>query len=103
MFVAVGAIAMIRHFATPSGTRADIRVSSTIVPDVATLIRATLATEANAEVGAIHPKAMPTILRTEDELETWMTAPADEALKLQRPLPDGGLQVVMTGEKEDVA
>jgi hypothetical protein len=31
----------------------------------------------------------------------WMTAPAQEALKLQRPLPDGSLKIVMTGEKED--
>ena len=44
---------------------------------------------ANAEVGAIHPKAMPVILTSPDEVETWMTAPADEALKLQRPLPLG--------------
>jgi putative SOS response-associated peptidase YedK len=61
-----------------------------------------LTTEANAEVGAVHPKAMPVILRTENEIETWMTAPLDEALKLQRPLPDQSLKVVMTGEKEDV-
>jgi putative SOS response-associated peptidase YedK len=60
-----------------------------------------LTTDANAEVGAIHPKAMPVILRTEEEIETWMTAPADDALKLQRPLPDGALKIVMTGEKED--
>jgi hypothetical protein len=33
----------------------------------------------------------------------WMTAPAEEALKLQRPLPNGVLKVVMTGEKEDKA
>ena len=62
-----------------------------------------LTTDANAEVGAIHPKAMPVILRTDDEIETWMTAPAEEALKLQLPLPDGTLRVVMTGEKEDKA
>ena len=62
-----------------------------------------LTTDANAEVGAIHPKAMPVILRTADEIETWMTAPAEEALKLQRPLPNGALRVVMTGEKEDKA
>jgi putative SOS response-associated peptidase YedK len=40
----------------------------------------------NAEVGAIHPKAMPVILRTAEEVTTWLTAPAAEALKLQRPL-----------------
>jgi putative SOS response-associated peptidase YedK len=39
-----------------------------------------LTTEPNAEVGAIHPKAMPVILTTPDEVETWMTAPPDEAL-----------------------
>jgi hypothetical protein len=27
--------------------------------------------------------------------------PAEEALKLQRPLPDGMLKIVTTGEKED--
>jgi hypothetical protein len=32
-----------------------------------------------------------------------MMAPAQEALKLQRPLPDGALKIVMTGEKEDPA
>lgn len=43
------------------------------------------------------------ILTTPDEVETWMTAPADEALKLQRPLPDGALQLVTRGVKEDFA
>ena len=60
-----------------------------------------LTTDADAEVATIYPKAMPVILRTDDEIETWMTAPAEEALKLQRPLPNGALKVVMTGEKED--
>lgn len=62
-----------------------------------------LTTEPNAEVGAIHPKAMPVILTTPDEVETWMTAPAGEALKLQRPLPDGALRIVARGVKEDPA
>jgi putative SOS response-associated peptidase YedK len=55
----------------------------------------------NAEVGAIHPKAMPVILRTPEEVTTWLTAPAAEALKLQRPLPDGALRIVAKGAKED--
>ena len=60
-----------------------------------------LTCEPNAMVGAVHPKAMPVILTTPDEVETWMTAPADEVLKLQRPLPDGSLRVVARGVKED--
>ncbi|MGY3133470.1 hypothetical protein ACVWZM_004152 [Bradyrhizobium sp. USDA 4501] len=32
-----------------------------------------------------------------------MTAPADEALKLQRPFPDGALRIVACGVKEDPA
>ncbi len=57
----------------------------------------------NAEVGAIHPKAMPVILRTPEEMDAWMTAPMAEAMKLQRSLPDGALRVVAQGAKEDGA
>jgi len=60
-----------------------------------------LTTTPNAEVGAIHPKAMPVILTTPEACDTWMAAPAAEALVLQRPLPDGALQVVARGEKQD--
>ncbi|WP_149541418.1 SOS response-associated peptidase [Siccirubricoccus phaeus] len=60
-----------------------------------------LTTTPNAEVGAIHPKAMPVILTRPEDLEAWMTAPAAEALKLQRPLPDGSLQIVARGGKQD--
>ena len=62
---------------------------------------AILTTAPNAEVGAIHPKAMPVILRTPEEVEHWLAAPTPEALKLQRPLPDGALKIVARGEKED--
>jgi putative SOS response-associated peptidase YedK len=60
-----------------------------------------LTTEANKEVGAIHPKAMPVILTTPEEIETWMNAGIADALKLQRPLPDGMLKIVARGEKKD--
>jgi putative SOS response-associated peptidase YedK len=66
-------------------------------------IFAFLTTEPNAEVGAIHPKAMPVILTTPADVETWMTAALDEALKLQRPLSDGLLRIVARGVKEDLA
>lgn len=57
-------------------------------------IFAFLTCEPNAEVRAIHPKAMPVILSEADEIETWMTAPWAEAGKLQRPLVDGALETI---------
>jgi putative SOS response-associated peptidase YedK len=60
-----------------------------------------LTTNANAEVGAVHPKAMPVILTSGEAVEQWLTLPAKEALALQKPLPDGALRIVATGEKED--
>jgi putative SOS response-associated peptidase YedK len=60
-----------------------------------------LTTVANTEVARIHPKSMPVILRTTDEIEFWMTAPFEEALKLRQPLPNGSLQIIARGERED--
>jgi putative SOS response-associated peptidase YedK len=65
------------------------------------LLYAFLTTEANAVVKPVHPKAMPVILRTADEIDRWMTAPTEEALGLQRPLPDDALQIVATGPRKD--
>ena len=50
-----------------------------------------LTTEPNGVVAPIHPKAMPAILRGQDEVETWLTAPWGGAKALQRPLADNDL------------
>ena len=62
-----------------------------------------LTTDANAVVAPIHPKAMPVILTQPDEWEAWLSAPVDEAMALQRPLPDDALAIVARGEKRDPA
>jgi putative SOS response-associated peptidase YedK len=58
-------------------------------------------TEPNRVVKPIHSTAMPVILRTPDEFEAWLSAPLEDALKLQRPLPDDALRIVARGERQD--
>jgi putative SOS response-associated peptidase YedK len=60
-----------------------------------------LTTEPNDVVAPIHPKAMPVIFTTPDEVERWLTVPSDQALAMQVPLLDGTLKIVAQGEKQD--
>jgi putative SOS response-associated peptidase YedK len=61
-----------------------------------------LTTAPNEMVRPVHGKAMPAILTTEAECDTWLSAEATEALALRRPLPpDRRLKIVTRGERED--
>lgn len=53
-----------------------------------------LTCEPNAVVAPIHPKAMPVVLTTPEEIEIWMEASWEDAKVLQRPLPEGSLMVL---------
>jgi putative SOS response-associated peptidase YedK len=52
-------------------------------------------------VAPIHPKAMPMVLTTAEEIDVWLLADWSEAKALQRPLPDDALRIVGRGAKQD--
>jgi putative SOS response-associated peptidase YedK len=58
-----------------------------------------LTTEANALVRPVHAKAMPVVLRTQDEREEWLSAPASQIEHVQaRVLPTDALEIVSDDE-----
>jgi SOS response associated peptidase (SRAP) len=62
-----------------------------------------LTTASNDVVRPIHGKAMPVLLTTEQEFDRWLHAPVNDAIALQRPLPNELLRIVARGEKRDQA
>jgi putative SOS response-associated peptidase YedK len=85
-----------RPWTGPRGTKADPVEGDHVLFSFLTC-------DSNKIVKPVHAKAMPVILTTKEEYETWLTAPVENALKLQRPLADKLLKVVGTGEKKDAA
>jgi len=65
------------------------------------LLFAFLTTSSNDVVKPIHAKAMPVLLTTDEEFETWLSAEPADALKLQRPLPADKMKIVAKGQRED--
>ena len=60
-----------------------------------------LTTEPNDQVRPVHAKAMPVILRTPEEREEWLTAPAENVVMIQgRVLPHDALEIVADDEAE---
>ena len=53
-----------------------------------------MTTEPSMPVATVHRKATAAILMTQDEVETRLNAPWQDAKALQRPLPDNMLQIV---------
>jgi hypothetical protein len=41
------------------------------------------------------------VRHSQEEIDLWMTVPAEEALRLQRPLADDALRIVARGGKQD--
>ena len=75
------------------GTKADPAVGDH-------LLYSFLTTAANAVVAPIHPKAMPVMLLTDADRETWLTGSLESALALQRSASADALRIVATGQKQ---
>jgi putative SOS response-associated peptidase YedK len=62
-----------------------------------------LTTESNDVVRPIHAKAMPVLLTSEHERDAWLMGSIEDAIALQKPLPNELLRIVAKGEKVDQA
>jgi putative SOS response-associated peptidase YedK len=62
-----------------------------------------LTTASNDVVRRIHAKAMPVLLTTEHEFDTWLDGSINDAIALERLLSNELLRIVTTSEKSDYA
>ena len=60
-----------------------------------------LTTEPNELTKPIHAEAMPVML-TGDEIDTWLEAPVQDAVKLAKPFPAERMKIVLSGPREDL-
>ena len=76
------------------GLPADVRGMSRVIRDGKTLWEKPFLTcEANATVGAVHPKAMPVMLRPAD-VGRWLDSERADACALARPFEDTAMRRV---------
>jgi len=62
-----------------------------------------LTTTPNSLVATINHERMPVLLTREEEFETWLRAPVEEALELGREYPPEEMQIVQEGfDKQDL-
>ena len=61
-----------------------------------------LTTQSKEIVRPIHAKAMPTLLTTDQEFDTWLDGSVNDAIFLQRPLSNELLRIVARGDKSDL-
>jgi putative SOS response-associated peptidase YedK len=72
-------------------------------PNVDIATYAFLTTTPNSLVSIINHERMPVLLTREEEFDTWLRAPAGEALALAREYPPERMRIVQKGsEKEDL-
>ncbi|MBS0522248.1 MAG: SOS response-associated peptidase family protein [Proteobacteria bacterium] len=73
----------------------DRRRGTKKTPDVGNYtLFSIMTTEPNAAVQAIHERAMPVLLMTAEDIERWLSGSSvEDALAMQKPAPDEGLEV----------